>query len=57
MAAAFVCVSYDGANFAEKLGLEQLFFRIGKAEVGKHIAAARGYLFVHRCHSPHRMAI
>jgi hypothetical protein len=35
----------DSTDFANKLGLEKLFFRIGKPEVGKNITAARGYFF------------
>jgi hypothetical protein len=33
----------NSADFANKLGLEKLSFRIGKPKVGKDIAAARGY--------------
>jgi hypothetical protein len=33
------------ADFANELGLEKLFFRIGKPEIGKNITAARGYFF------------
>jgi hypothetical protein len=35
----------DSTVFANKLGLEKLFFRVAKTKVGKNIAAARGHFF------------
>src|ERR1700758_2071188 len=36
----------DLADFANELCLEKLFFRIGKAKIGKDIATAEGHLVV-----------
>jgi hypothetical protein len=36
----------DPADFANKLGLEKLFFRVGKTKIGKDVAAACGHFFV-----------
>src|SRR4051794_15845441 len=43
----------DPADFANELGLEKLFFRIGKTKVGKDIPAPRDRLFV----VAHRLAL
>ena len=46
----------DPANFANELGLEKLFFRIGKTRIGKAIAAARIHLFIAAHLVPRRLA-